>query len=507
MDAEASRSTLVVGAGPTGLALALWMARAGVRPRIVAESSGPAQASRAMGVQARTLELYQQLGLGDAVVAGGLRVDTVHIRADGAPAARVALGDMGAGLSPYPFLLSYPQDDHERFLLGALAEAGVDVEWDTECIGLEPTAEGVHVRLRSGGAETQARAAYVCGCDGAGSAVRQALGVGFSGGTYEQRFFVADVLVGAADLDAATGVTFEGDAFVLLFPLRDRMHARLIGVLPLDLSDRDDLTFEDLRPTAERLTGLSFGAVNWFSVYRVHHRVADRFRAGRVFLAGDAGHVHSPVGGQGMNTGIGDAVNLGWKLAAVLRDGVSPELLDTYEPERIGFARTLVSTTDRLFSLIVGGGPLGHAARDAILPHVLARAMRFQRVRRALFRRISQIGIRYPDSALSVGAAGELSGGDRLPWVPEADNFAPLASRRWQAHVYGSAEASVREALHRADLPLHSFAWTDDAAGGGLRRDALYLVRPDGYVGLADPAPDPARIAAYVARFVAPNGG
>ena len=170
--------------------------------------------------------------------------------------------------------------------------------------------------------------------------------------------------------------------------------------------------------------------MNWFSAYRVHHRVADHFRAGRVFLPGDAGHVHSPAGGQGMNTGIGDAVNLAWKLAAVLGGRARGVLLDSYEAERIPFARSLVATTDRVFEAVVGRGLFARLVRTVFAPCVLPLALRFAAVRRAQFRLVSQTRIAYRESPLSDGSAGEVHAGDRLPWVEGTDNFAPLAVAR-----------------------------------------------------------------------------
>ena len=286
-------------------------------------------------------------------------------------------------------------------------------------------------------------------------------------------------------------------------PVRATGMQRLIGLVPRTLSERMDLSFDDLRHDVEALLGVRVAAVNWFSTYRVHHRVADRFRQGRAFLLGDAAHVHSPAGGQGMNTGIGDAINLGWKLADVVRGRVPATLLDSYEPERIAFARTLVATTDRAFGRVVAPGLAGVAGRRLLAP-VAAAMSRLPALRRLAFRRISQIGIRYPDSPLSEGKAGRVRGGDRLPWTGTgADNHAPLASLDWQAHVYGTLTVAVERACAAAGLPLHRFGWSADAAKAGLARDALYLIRPDGHVALAAPG---ARAAAALPAWLARQG-
>ncbi len=279
---------------------------------------------------------------------------------------------------------------------------------------------------------------------------------------------------------------------------------RLIGLVPSELSHHENLGFEDIRAQVEPLLDIKVTAINWFSTYRVHHRVADTFRVGRAFLVGDAGHIHSPAGGQGMNTGIGDAVNLGWKMAHVLQNRGDRALLDTYEPERIGFARSLVSTTDRAFTGLVGEGIAGEFTRKIIAPLVFGVVTRFSLGRHAIFRTISQMRIHYPDSPLSQGVAGDVHGGDRLPWtgVNAKDNFEPLRSLDWQAHVYGELGKNLETACRELHLPLHVFAFSDGTKDAGLRRGALYLVRPDGYVALASSSEQSAsNLRTFVEQF------
>jgi hypothetical protein len=212
-------------------------------------------------------------------------------------------------------------------------------------------------------------------------------------------------------------------------------------------------------------------------------------------VLGDAAHIHSPVGGQGMNTGIGDAVNLAWKLAMVSAGHAPDSLLDTFEPERIAFARRLVATTDRAFTFVTHDGPLARFVRLDVVPHVLPAVMTHDAAKRFLFRTLSQIEIEYRTSELSSGRAGDVHGGDRLPWVP--DNFAALASLQWQAHVYGAARDGLGDACRSLGLAINVFPWSDAARRAGLERDALYLVRPDGYVALADPGAQPGALRGY----------
>jgi hypothetical protein len=289
--------------------------------------------------------------------------------------------------------------------------------------------------------------------------------------------------------------------FVIIFPLKGEGRARFVGLVRDEAEGREhELTWDDVSKDLLGRMRIDVERVNWFSTYRVHHRVADRFRGGRAFLLGDAAHVHSPVGGQGMNTGIGDSVNLAWKLAAVLSGG-SATLLDTYEHERIAFARRLVATTDRAFTVVTSRGRLARFVRLSVVPRVFPILASLKSVRRLMFRTISQTSLHYRGSRLSRGAAGRVSGGDRLPWVPldgGSDNFAPLASVAWQVHVYGDATTEIVEACRTRRLALHVFSWRDAMRRAGLRQNAVYLVRPDGHVGLADPEARAATLEAYL---------
>lgn len=500
---------LVAGAGPTGLVLALWLTRLGVRVRIVDKAAEPGTTSRAIAVQARTLELYRQVGLADEAAAQGLPFAAANFWARGRRRARAAFGAIGAGISPYPYILIFPQDQHERLLIAHLGAAGVEVERRTELLGFDEADGRVLARLRRpDGAEETCAAAYLAGCDGARSVVRDALHAGFPGGTYSHLFYVADVEADGPVMDQELHVALDDADFLAVFPLRAPGTARLIGTVQPEAAARPgQLAWQDVSPLVLARLGITVRRVNWFSTYHVHHRVAGQFRQGRAFLLGDAAHIHSPVGGQGMNTGIADAVNLAWKLAAVLGGRADPALLDTYAPERQAFARRLVATTDRAFTLVTSPGPIARRVRLELVPRLLSALVRLPAMRRLLFRTASQTLMNYRAGALSAGRAGRVRGGDRLPWVPgvqgdgSGDNFAPLEALDWQVHVYGEAGPALVEACARRSLALHAFPWQRAARRAGLRRNAAYLVRPDGYVALADPAPSPARLEAYLDRW------
>ena len=497
---------LIAGAGPTGLNLALSLAHHGVPFRMFSDASGPGERSRAMVVQARTLEFYHQLGFAQRVVDDGVIIDTVHLRRGDGSAdddlAAIHFAELGRDISPYPFALAYPQDDHERFLLDRLGELGGKVEWQTKLTGFTQNDHSVSATVERNGRAETIRCAWICGCDGAHSQVRESLGIGFPGGTYEQHFFVADVRL-ERGFERDLIISLGDKVLTLLFPVRPSGMQRLIGLVPPELTHRDDIRFEEIQGLAEEQLNLRVAACDWFSTYRVHHRVADRFRVGRAFLLGDAGHIHSPAGGQGMNTGIGDAVNLGWKLAQVIQRRVTPDLLSTYEDERIGFARSLVSTTDRAFTGIVAGGLLGEFARHIFTPLVLSIATRTSSAQHALFRLVSQTRIHYEDSPLSEGSAGNVSGGDRLPWLgPNGpSNFDSLRLLDWQVQIYGDADPAFAAAVESLGLPLQTFPWEPRAEKAGFAENSAVLIRPDGYVALALPNQEIQKLHTFVDRW------
>ncbi|WP_420961392.1 FAD-dependent oxidoreductase [Brucella sp. IR073] len=485
---------LIVGAGPTGLALALWLDAQGARVRIIDKSSGPGATSRAMVVQARTLELYRQLDLADGVIAGGHKTEGLQIWTNGKRRATIAFMDAGEDITPYPYVLIYPQDLHERFLVERLAARGIVVERETELLDFVDQGTGVEARVRlPDGSEAKCRARYLAGCDGARSTVRHVLGAGFEGGTYEQLFYVADVDGKSSLSNGEINISFEGPDFVLVAPYGEPGKLRFVGtVLPERVGGAGTLTFEDVGLGAVRALDIEVEKVNWFSTYHVHHRVTDRFRHGNVFLLGDAAHVHSPAGGQGMNTGIGDSINLAWKLAAVIKGEAPDSLLDSYEAERAVFARKLVETTDRAFTFVTARGSFAEFVRTRIAPIFAKIAYGFEPTREMIFRLVSQTMISYPESPLSAGTAGKVSGGDRLPFVrvDGKDNYEPLAAIGWQVHVYGEAKPELAAWCETRAIALRVFGWTERHGAAGLQRDAAYLLRPDTYVALAEPSAD-----------------
>lgn len=507
---------LIVGAGPTGLVLALWLQRKGIAFRIIDKASAPGQSSRALAIQARTLEFYRQLGIADEIIAAGIRAEELKLYRRGKLAATAPVGKLGQGVSPYAYLLFLSQDVHEDILNRHLAKLGVTIERNVELAGFTSRDDGVHARLKTPRGEESLMASYLCGCDGAHSTVRHEAGFAFPGGSYEHVFFVADVQAAGAMAQGGVQISLDKDGFCIVMPIERKNSIRLTGIVPVESEAKSEIRYDDVAASVADNTGLDVKHVNWFSTYRVHHRRAETFKNGRVFLCGDAGHIHSPAGGQGMNTGIGDAVNLAWKLAEVIQKKAPPQLLETYSTERVAFAKRLLATTDIAFRLVASRTFLSRVWRLYVMPYAFAALTRVRPFVRFMFRTLSQTQIEYRESALSLSNEGRLQAGDRLPWVSFGagrDNFQPLSGLDWHVHIYGKADADFTARVTRTlGLKLHVFEWTYEAQLKGFTQDAGYLVRPDAYLAMvtrasARQAPHAAvdEIRNYFDQYVAPR--
>lgn len=369
-----SLPVVISGAGPSGLLLAVWLQHDGIPYRIFDPNHTTGTTSRAVVVHARILEFYDQLGLADKAIEKGEILESACVCSAGEIRARLPVGKSGEGQSRYPFILSLGQDDHEELLETELKARGGKVERGKSLIKLEQYGDHCEVIIRSDtGSEESIQARYVVGCDGAHSAVRHLSGIKMEGGTYTRRFFVADVMMDAAVFQPKSfSMCLSRDDFAVAILLKGGRR-RIIGFTPEELCDSEDISFDDCLPSVRRNIGeFDLHKVNWFSHYKVHHRSAEHFRHGRVFLCGDAAHLHSPVGGQGMNTGLGDVTNLAWKLAAVWNNPNQDvdKLLDTFDVERSAFARSLVATTDSAFSALTSDAWYAKVLRNHVIPLV-----------------------------------------------------------------------------------------------------------------------------------------
>ena len=485
---------LVVGAGPTGLSLAIELARRGVPFRLVDKATRRSDKSRALAVQARSLELMRPWGVADALVASGQKALEAQFFVEKRPSAVVEFGDIGVDDTPYPHLLFTSQAETERLCDAALTKLGGRVEWGVELTSARDDGDGVDVEL---GGE-RARFDWVVGCDGAHSAVRHAARLDFAGAAYEQDFVLADLKIA---WDAPERVYFflgRGKNAVVL-PLVDGQE-RIIGTFgaPPPAGAGDEPSMEELEALMRDVCPIAhtLGTPTWKARFRLHHRGVSRYRAGRLLVAGDAAHIHSPAGGQGMNTGIQDAINLGWKLALVAGGQAPATLLDSYDEERRPVGQRLLSFTDRLFSVVTSASSLVVWARNRLVPVFTPLMMRTAARRKIAFRFISQLGINYRGSSL-VGDCGArapdaiLAGGNHL-----VDEF------KHPVHhlvVFGDGAEFLRAAIARWQPHLDGVV-VDDATARKRYRvpgDGWVLVRPDQYIAARAQSYDDGALDAY----------
>ena len=514
---------VVVGAGPTGLSLACQLVRHGVESVVVEKNGGVTPYSKAIGVHARTLEIYEQLGLAREAVGQGAVAGRVRLLSGGEVRGEFDLSGVGEGMSPYPYVLMLEQSKNERLLYEYLKGRGRDVRWGTTLESFSQTAAGVtaHVKTAAGDSRT-IEARYLVGCDGAKSPVRHALGLAFEGSTFERTFYVADAQVDwRFGHDALTG-SLAKETFVIFFPLKGEKRYRVVGVFPEEFAKEEgEVLYEEIeaRIKSEAEIELDIHDVEWFSTYKVHTRHVGSFSKGRCFLAGDSAHIHSPAGAQGMNTGIQDAYNLAWKMALVLKGRAGERLLDTYNEERLRNAKNLLSTTDRMFQLAAGPEWFVSFLRTNVFPAVAGYLFSLDSVRKFVFPLVSQIGINYRHGSLSRHDGDgdfKVKAGDRMPYflVDGVSVYDRLREAKFHLLAFGDdgeparvsegeAEGSYADLVDFQTLPLGREAAEAFGAGGSF----TVLLRPDNYVGFISAGTSPGGLKAYLDDFVGHAGG
>lgn len=446
---------LVVGAGPTGLTMAVELARRGVDVRIIDAASAPTTETRALGVQPRTLELFERLDLAEAAVAEGMKVTDFKVFSESKQFLHLNLEGLD---SPYPYLLMLQQPRVEALLNARLESFGVTVERAIELATLRHDSDGVAVELRHGdGTVEHTRTSWLIGCDGAHSTVRHQLGVPFVGAAFEENFAVADVEMDWPLPHNVFHAFLNRGNFAAYFPMPGGLHRLTIAYRP-GQTPTGDVTDEELQAAVDRGAppGARITAVHYAGRFQINQRKVARHSVGRVFLAGDAAHVHSVVGGQGMNTGIQDAFNLGWKLAAVVNGHAEPPLLDSYAEERAPVAHRLVKGTRRATRMTLLRNPIATAARRHIAPHITPRP----RLQRVLGRALTQLDVSYRDG----------TGGTNDDRLAVGDRYPDIGLLHPTKHTWLTP---ATEAARHPDLV--AVRHVDDGA-------APTLVRPDGYI-------------------------
>jgi 2-polyprenyl-6-methoxyphenol hydroxylase-like FAD-dependent oxidoreductase len=486
---------LIVGAGPTGMTAAIELRRAGIGVRIVDKSHYLARWSQALVVQARTLEQFQRYGIAQTAVEHGRQLTGGRTYSEGKEIVHFTFDQVP---SRYPYLLFLPQSETEAILNEHMEALGTKTERGIELVSLDQQTDGVQARLRhSDGREEELEAKWVIGCDGAHSFVREACGIPFEGRGVALHFFLGDMEVEGADkpTDELLLHLHHGDV-IFTAPLTDKLTRVIVAKHAYAGNDLDSrakdaqLSIGDFQETIDK-AGVKIRILRseWMTPFHVNDRQAERYRKGNIFLAGDASHIHSPVAGQGMNTGIQDAANLCWKIAAIERGSDAPDhLLDSYETERAKVGRALLAKTGTALRLVTSGNPLATGLRDLVAPHV----SEINAVQKAISGFISETAIEYRSSPVVVdkGGDGELRAGDRLPDVGLSGGSTLVdhwTSGRPLAVLLDGTEAARLElaaSFPNSDLFVMR---SEDLDADGRRyfgeRPSLFVVRPDGYIG------------------------
>ncbi len=529
---------IVVGAGPTGLLAAALLTRNGVSVRIFDKQPQGANESRALGVQARTVELFLNLGMADELLNRGTIVTTACIFLDGNAKAELHFDHVKRADTPYPFVLVVPQRETEMILRDELRRLGVEVERPVEVTSIAQSPDGVTVLAKgTDGAEFAVRAAYLVGADGAHSLVRKALGLSFAGAPYPQDFLLADCRADGLPESDGFGMYLHGTSFAVHLPLPGE--AGLGRVITSRIGPNEPMGDAAGAPHGGRDVPLSeveqaFRAATntavrlkdpiWTSLYRVHHRGVDRYGEGRAFVAGDAAHIHSPAGGQGMNTGLQDVANLAWKLVLALRRDAAPHpLLATYHAERWPVGQRVLKETDRVFSAMTSSAGWFAALRNAVVPRVAGMLSVAGFAWERAFSFVSQLGIRYEANAFVLDEASRRkshfwrqgpASGHRAPnalFARNQDVFGLLCGYRFHVlalsrrPLTGTEVGSLCDELAALPSPpgiglaTHLIAFSASGQDGRMARaelagvftaygldqetpQALYLIRPDGYI-------------------------
>ena len=545
-----SVDALIVGAGPVGLTMAAALTRHGLVCRIVDKAPAPTDKSKALVVWCRTLELLDQLDLARTFVEAGHPISGGSMYADGQRLVHLALT---SGDSPYGFPLMIPQSETERLLAEHLARRGVTVERQVELTSLDAGPDGVACALRHlDGREESCRAPWLIGCDGAHSAVRHALGIPFTGEAEPNDWMLADVHVEGPLAADEVSIFWHASGVLAFFPItRDRFRMIADIGVSTDGANRPDPTLADAQARADERGpgGLTLTHPVWLANFRINERKVQDYRRGRVMLAGDAAHIHSPAGGQGMNTGMQDAFNLGWKLALVQRGlGQAEPLLQSYSAERSAVGDQVLQNAARFTTLATLKSPAAQWMRNHLAPI----AGSFQFVRDRIRDEWLELSINYRHSPLSTehwpARAGGPAAGDRLPDAPltapdgrQTTLFAAIrggrstvpspprhallllpgvgdagrtsalldvaagASRNFPDAVSAHLIAPAGAAAPRADTSALA-RWVDADGRAhrtlGATNRALLLVRPDGYVGYRGQPADSDALAAHMDRYL-----
>jgi 2-polyprenyl-6-methoxyphenol hydroxylase-like FAD-dependent oxidoreductase len=537
-------AVLIVGAGPTGLMMASELVRHGIQCRIIDKAPEASGLSRALAIHARTLEIFEDLGIADRFVSAGVKAHGGSVYAGGKRIVHFTFSRLN---SRYNYALMLPQDQTEALLARHLESLGLKVERPAELIALAQDADSITATLRhSDGREERCRTEYVVGCDGAHSTVRHALNLGFEGAEYEESFALADIKVDSSMPDDEIVGFGSEKGVVFFFPIT---HGRYRLIADVESAHPGEPTVEELQKIVDEKCHFNarLHDPNWTAYFKIHRRQATAYRVGRAFLAGDAAHIHSPAGGQGMNTGLQDAYNLAWKLALTMKGIVKPAVLESYAHERHAVGRQVLKTTNAMTQLMELRNPVVTAIRDRIVSAISSTEI-FQSM---ASRNMSELEVNYRDSPV-VGEYHEgifdsialFGGGPRAgDRAPDAEGlrvgdgrplrmFELLRGDNHKLLLFGGAtgpdsakvvslagDVASKYGRHvtvylvtHGDAPAKIAGWDGAViadADGGLHRayhavaPGAYLIRPDGYIAYRSFPVEPNHLKEFLSRIFA----
>lgn len=482
---------IIVGAGPTGLSMAAQLLRYNIDFIIIEKNEKTTSFSKALVVQARTLEIFQELGIAEKAINEGQVTTAMNFFYKGKQKAVINIAGLGNELSPFPYGLSLEQSKTEKLLVDYLSANRKEIQWESEFIHFEQNENGVTGYYKDSiGQEQKIEAEYLIGCDGAGSLVRHQMGLLFEGDTVPRIFYVADVKLKSAVINKNELYMFMiKKGFILFFPMEGKGHYRIVGILPEGINADDEIKVEDIKNYIKQqiISPVEFEEVLWFSNYKVHSRKANSFEKGRCYIAGDAAHIHSPAGGQGMNTGIQDAYNLSWKIAYTIRRQVNSEVLKTYNIERSENAKHLLRTTDRMFDFMSGENAFWNFIRLNFFPLIIGLVAKSTFIKKKIFPLISQTGITYSGNYLTTESSiVKVKAGVRMPYFVFSDGkqiFDFLIEPTFKILFFGNDDGNNYKPFSDVKIKTATYAFKEIPSPlFGMETNFYILLRPDNHI-------------------------
>ncbi len=523
---------LIVGGGPTGLMLACQLRRFGVSFKIIDKQADRAHESRAFGIQAKTMEIFQNLGIVDNFLKAAVHGAEPNFFVNGKLKLKLNLNKIKLKNTPFPSIYFLPQSETEKYLIEHLENHGVHIDRKTSLDTFHQNENDIKAVIKHevSGELEEITCRYLVGCDGAHSIVRNILQIPFVGASYEQDFFLADAEVEwPSPPESKFMLFFDTAGFFLHAPLGADL-SRIIGAKisgsPPD--PKTPLTLEEMIDLTKKITHRNINISNpvWMSRFHLHHRSVTQYQKGRVFLAGDAAHIHSPVGAQGMNTGLQDSTNLGWKIATVLKNNVSDDLLQTYQIEREAVGRKLNHSTDRFFGFLTSPNPILMGCRPLFLSLAMKIVNLSSQMQKSLFWFMSELGIRYEknkfidentrgaDSRFLAGPGA----GSRAPDAPLESSTLFESFKENHCHVLIFIKSDHKKAMilenqvkeletcYRKWVKFHVLTKSQDTKiifkRYHVSSTAIYFIRPDGYIGFRESSLDFDKLSTYLKKLL-----